>query len=142
MRVFQAFVWFLRQTVAVGGLGYAWFGLPFLALLLLLLYLWRRSSIDRRWLWLLLMPPAQWILTGLLGAYYWIDWAQVPVQRAPGWVLPALQVNALLFFAVGLVCVLYLKGARWFAGVYWTINLYFMLSMNLLAAMAVTGDWL
>ena len=142
MRVIQAFVWFLQQTVAAAGLGYVWFGLPFLAFILLLLFLWRKSSINGRWLWLLLIPPAQWGLTGLLGAYYLVDWARVPVQRAPGWVLPALHANALLFCVVGLVCVLCLEGARWFAGVYWTINLYFMLSMNLMAVMAVMGEGL
>ncbi len=142
MHVLQGFGWFLQQTVAVGGLGYVWFGPPFLALLLLLLFLWKRSSIEGHRLWILLIPPVQWVLTGLLGAYYWVDWARVPLQRAPGWVLPALQVHAFIFFVVGLICVLYLKGARWFAGVYWTINLYFMLGMQLLAAMAITGDWL
>jgi hypothetical protein len=138
----HAFVWFLNQIVNVGGIGPEFFWPPFLALVVGLVISWKFSLIDRRRLWILLILPALWILTGLLGGYYWVDWARVPVQYSPWWVPHALNFNILSFLLIGLVSIIFLKGARWFASICFVINLYFMIAMTFLSAMAVTGDWL
>ena len=137
-----AFVWFLSQSLDVGGLGYEFFWPPFLALLIGLVIAWKVSSVDRRRLWILLVLPALWILTGLLGGFYWIDLARVPIQASPWWVLSALRFNLLLFLMLGIITIFFLKHARWFASICFVINLYFMIAMTFLAGMAVTGDWL
>jgi hypothetical protein len=138
----RAFAWFLSQSVNVGGIGPIFFWPPFLALVAGLVITWKISSIDRRRLWILLILPVLWILTGLLGGYYWVDWARLPVQYPPPWVLYALNFNILSFLLIGLVSIIFLKGARWFASICSVINLYFMVAMTFLSAMAVTGDWL
>jgi hypothetical protein len=138
----HAFVWFLNQIVNVGGIGPEFFWPPFLALVVGLVISWKFSLIDRRRLRILLILPALWILTGLLGGYYWVDWARVPVQYSPWWVPHALNFNILSFLLIGLVSIIFLKGARWFASICFVINLYFMIAMTFLSAMAVTGDWL
>jgi hypothetical protein len=141
-RAVHAFVWLLSQSASVGGIGFSFFWPPFLALVLGLAVAWKISSVERRRLWILLILPALWILTGLLGGYYWVDWARVPVQYSPWWVLHALNFNMLSFLLIGLVSIIFLKGARWFASICFVINLYFMIAMTFLSEMAVTGDWL
>jgi hypothetical protein len=141
-RALQAFAWFLGQSVSVGGLGNYLFWLPFLALVAGLVVAWLTSSVDRRRLWILLVLPALWILTGLLGGYYWMDWARVPVQYPPSWILFALKFNILSFLLVGPISILYLRDARWFASIDFVINLYFTITMTVLSGMAVSGDWL
>jgi uncharacterized membrane protein len=81
-------------------------------------------------------------LTGLLGGYYWVDWAHTPVQRSPSWVLFAVKWNLLSFVVIGLMTIAFLQGGRWFASICFLINLYFMVAMTFLSGMAVTGDWL
>jgi hypothetical protein len=137
-----AFVWFLRQCLDVGGLGSEFFWPPFLVLVVGLAISWKDSSVDRRRLWILLVLPALWILTGLLGGYYWLDSARLPVQASPWWVHSALEFNLSLFLLVGIITIFFLKHARWFASICFFINLYFMIAMTFLAGMAVTGDWL
>jgi len=141
-RALRAFIWFFVQSLNVGGLGYHFFWVPFLVLVVGLVITWKMSSVDRRRLWILLILPVLWILTGLLGGCYWVDWARVPVQYPPPWVLYALNFNILSFLLIGLISVVFLKGARWFASIYFVVNLYFMIAMTFLSSMAVTGDWL
>jgi hypothetical protein len=137
-RALRAFVWFLGQISSVGGIGSLWFWLPFLVLVVGLIVTWRTTLIDRRLLWILLVLPALWIVTGLLGGFYWVDGARVSTP----WVPIALQFNLISFLLIGLISIFYLKNARGFAGICFVINLYFMLTMYLLPSMAVTGDWL
>ncbi|MEH2480182.1 magnesium-transporting ATPase (P-type) [Nitrobacteraceae bacterium AZCC 2146] len=139
---FRAFVWFLWQSSIVGGLGSLFFWVPFLLLVAGLFGAWKISEIERKQLWILLTLPAIWILVGLLGGYYWVDWQHVPMQRSPPWVQFIVGYGIFAFLVVGLATIIYLKGARWFASVYFVINLYFMLTMTFLASMAVTGNWL
>jgi hypothetical protein len=137
-----AFVWFLSQSVSLGGVGGAFFWPLFLALIIGLMITWKITSADRRRLWILLILPALWVLTGLLGGYYWVDLAHVPIQRPPPWVPFALKFNILSFLLIGLGSIIFLKGARWLASICFVANLYFMIAMTFLAGMAVTGDWL
>jgi hypothetical protein len=106
-RAVHAFVWLLSQSASVGGIGFNFFWPPFLALVLGLAVAWKISSVERRRLWILLILPALWILTGLLGGYYWVDWARVPVQYSPWWVLHALNFNMLSFLLIGLVSIIF-----------------------------------
>jgi len=138
-RALHAFVWFLSQSVNVGGIGHEFFWPPFWALVAGLVITWKISSIDRRRLWILLVLPALWIWTGLLGGYYWIDWARVPLQDSPRWVLFALKFNILLFLLLGPISIFFLKDARWFASICFVINLYFMITMTILSGMAGIG---
>ena len=139
---FRAFAWFLAQSATVGGLGSLFFWLPFMLLVVGLFGAWKISVIERSQLWILLGLPAIWILTGLLGGYYWVDWQHVPVQHSPPWVLFIVGYGIFAFTLGGLATVICLKGARWFASIYFVINLYFMIAMTFLAGMAVTGNWL
>jgi hypothetical protein len=140
--VFSAFTWFLSQSFTVGGLGPLFVWVPFLLLVAGLFGAWKISVTQGQRLWILLTLPAIWILIGLLGGYYWIDWQHVPVQHSPPWVQFIVHYGIFAFLLVGLATILYLSGARWFASIYFVINLYFMIAMTLLAGMAVTGDWL
>ncbi|HET6839348.1 MAG TPA: hypothetical protein VFH41_06385 [Bradyrhizobium sp.] len=142
VHAFHIFTWFLAQSVIVGGIGSEFFWSPLLALIVGLAIAWKRMTVDRRPLWILFLLPALWIFSGLLGGYYWMDWARAPVQYSPGWVLFALKYSLLAFFLVGLLSIIFLRGARWFATLCFVINLYFMITMTLLSSMAVTGDWL
>jgi hypothetical protein len=139
---FRAFTWFLLQSSIVGGLGSFFFWVPFLLLVAGLFGAWKISVIENRRLWILLTLPAIWILIGLLGGYYWVDWQHAPAQHSPPWVKFIVGHGIFAFLLIGLATILYLRGARWFASVYFVINLYFMITMTLLASMAVTGDWL
>jgi hypothetical protein len=138
----RAFTWFLSQSVTVGGLGSIYFWLPFLVFFAGLFGAWKISKIERRRLLILLILPTIWILIGLLGGYYWVDLKQVPTQLSPPWVRFIVGYGVFAFLPVGLASIIYLKGARIFALIFFAINLYFMLAMTLLASMAVTGDWL
>ncbi len=134
---FRAFAWFLSQTV--GGLV---FWIPFLLLVYGLFGALKISVTESRQLWILLTLPAIWILTGLLGGYYWVDWQHVPVQHSPPWVQLIVSYSIFVFLLAGLATILYLRGARAFASIYFLLNLYFMIAMWFLAGMAVTGNWL
>ncbi|MDB5597396.1 MAG: hypothetical protein JWM36_4357 [Hyphomicrobiales bacterium] len=83
-----------------------------------------------------------WIIIGLLGGYYWGNWQHIPAQPSPPWVKFVVAYGIMAFLPIGLATIVYLKGARLFASIYFLINSYFMLSMSLLSSMAVTGDWL
>jgi hypothetical protein len=141
-RAVRVFTWFLSQSLNVGGLGYQFFLVPFLLLAIGLVVAWKFASLDRRRLWVLLILPAFWILTGLLGGFYWKDFSHVPPQNPPQWVIFMLTFNFVSFPLVGLTTVFLLKGARWFAGISIFMNLYFMITMTLLSGMAISGDWL
>jgi hypothetical protein len=126
----------------MGGMGSLFFWVPFLLLVTCLIGAWKISVTESQRLWILLTLPAIWILTGLLGGYYWVAWQHVPVQQSPSWALFVVRYSIFAFLLVGLATILYLRGARWFASIYFMINLYFMIAMTLLAGMAITGDWL
>ncbi len=79
---------------------------------------------------------------GLLGGYYWLDLRHVLVLQPPPWVQFIVNYGIFAFLLVGLITIIYLRGARLFASVFFVINLYFMIAMNVLAGMAVTGNWL
>jgi hypothetical protein len=137
-----ALLWFMLQSVTVGGLGVPFFLAPFLALVAGLYFTWKKIAGDRGRLWVLLVLPAIWILVGLLGGSYWVDWQATPVQTAPAWVKFLVNYGIFAFLIAAAAIIFYLKGARWFAFIWFLMNLYFMLSMTLLAGMAVTGVWL
>lgn len=132
----------LFLALAVSGFGSPFFWLPLLLLIAGLFGAWKLSEIESRRLWILLTLPAIWVLTGLLGGYFWVDWQHMPVQRSPPWVLSIIGNAVYAFLIVGLGSILYLEDGRWFASIYFVINLYFMIAMEFLAGMAVTGNWL
>lgn len=136
----HTFTFFL--ALAVSGFGSPFFWLPLLLLIAGLFGAWKLSEIESRRLWVLLTLPAIWVLTGLLGGYFWVDWQHMPVQRSPPWVLSIIGNAVYAFLIVGLGSILYLEDGRWFASIYFVINLYFMIAMEFLAGMAVTGNWL
>jgi hypothetical protein len=147
LRALNAFEWFFHQSVTVGGLGSVFFWFPFLLLVSGLVGAWKIAVTETRRLWILLTLPAMWITTGLLGGYYWLDWHPVPGQyvpmpHSPPWVEFSIRYGIFAFLLAGLITILYLRGARLFATVYFVVNLYFMIAMTFLAGMAVTGDWL
>jgi hypothetical protein len=138
---FRAFMWFLSQSATVGGLGSLYFWLPFLLLATGLLGTWKISGIEKRRLWILLTLPAIWIFIGLIGGYYWVDTRQMPMQNSPPWVQFVASYSIFAFLLVGLAIIIWLKGMRQFASIYFIVNFYFMIAMTLLAGMAVTGNW-
>jgi hypothetical protein len=138
----NAFLWFFFQSITVGGLGWPFFLVPFLALIAGLYFTWKKIVGDKGRLWVLLALPAIWILVGLLGGSYWVDTSQVPVQQSSAWVQFIVNYGIFAFLIAAATIIFYLKGARWFASIWSFINLYFMLSMHLLAGMAITGVWL
>lgn len=141
VRTGRGFIWFLDQSITVGGLGFFWFFLPCAALLALAIWRFpKHPRTRRRLLWLGLLPLV-WIFVGLWGAYFWLDW-QNAQARYPAWLvwpadgaLPAAVFLSVVLFAS-------MKGARVFTAAFAALNLYFTLSMSLLARMAVTGHWL
>jgi hypothetical protein len=139
----RAFAWFLYQSSAVGGLGTALFWIPFLLSIASLAFAFHHSDYETRpKFWFLLALPAMWIFIGLWGGYFWIDWAKKPFVPNPAWVLLPVRWGIWVFLLLGIAAVAYLQGGRWFAAIFFVINLYFMLSMLLLSGMAITGDWL
>jgi hypothetical protein len=126
----------------VGGLGWPFFLFPFLAFVAGLYFTWKKAAIDKRRLWILLALPVIWILIGLLGGFYWLDTSQVPVKVSPAWVKFIVNYGIIAYLIAGAALVFHLKGARWFAFIWFLINLYFMLSMTLLSSMAINGVWL
>jgi hypothetical protein len=109
------FTLFLLLTVS--GFGSPFFWLPHVLLVAALFGAWKLSAIESRRLWILLTLPAIWVLTGLLGGYFWVDWQNVPVQRSPPWVLSIVGNALYAFLIAGLGCILYLEDGRWFASI-------------------------
>lgn len=103
---------------------------------------YRAAPLEWRKYWLLAAMPTMWIFVGLWGSYFWKDPRSFPFVPHPEWVTYVIVVSLLTFLLYGLGTIAYLRGARWFAAIYFVINLYFMLALSFLSAQAVTGDWL
>jgi len=117
--------------------------IPLVLLFLCLLYAHHRAEpLEWRKYWLLAIQPAIWIFVGLWGGYFWVDTQTFPFVPNPEWVINAIGVSLLIFLLSGLGTIAYLRGARWFAAIYFVINLYFMLAISFSSSMAITGNWL
>jgi hypothetical protein len=141
-RAVMAFSWFIRQSSTVGGLGASNFWIPFLILIVFLIWAFRRAEIERRKVWILSLFPLMWICIGLLGGLYWVDWQQKPIQHPPPWVNFFVTYGLVVFLITAAIAIWYLRGARLLASIFIAIHLYFMVAMSFLAGMAVTGVWL
>jgi hypothetical protein len=139
----MAFFWFLRQSIVVGGLGARWFVLGLIIGIAALVWAYRRAEpVPARKLLLLVLLPAVWIFMGLWGDYFWMRWEHTPVIRNPRWVLIVVDAGIWIYLAIAAALILYLREARLFVVTFALLNFYFVLTMTLLASMAVTGDWL
>jgi hypothetical protein len=142
-RTLWGFVWFLHQCIIVGGIGAIWFWVPAISLIVLLVIAIKRSPAEaRKRFWWLAALPGMWIFIGLWGSYFWLDLGKHPVTRNPAWVSWPIDFGLWAFIAIAAALVFYLKNGRTFAVLFTALNLYFVLGMSFLAAMAVSGDWL
>lgn len=144
IRAFGALVWFVYQAVIVGGLGAAYFIVPFAILAAVLAVTFSRMdpTARARLGGLLLSLPASWVFVGLWGGFFWVDLGARPVIRNPAWVEYPLDAIPLLFVVIVGVFTWRLRGARLFTLTYSLINMYFLLAIVFLSGMAVTGTWL
>lgn len=92
-------------------------------------------------MWLVALTTV-WAFIGLWGAYFWLDLGKQPITRNPAWVSWPSEFGLWAFIALAAALIFYLKNGRIFAMLFTALNLYFVLGMSLLAAMAVTGKWL
>lgn len=140
-RTIVTFIWFLRQTVTVGGLGSIWFLAPCIALLAIMIWNLPKSTQDRHRLLRLGVLPFIWIFVGLWGAYFWMEW-QNPAASNPGWATWPVYAALPLVVVLSAFFLFFLKGNRAFVAAFVIFNVYFTLAMSGLAGMAITGDWL
>jgi hypothetical protein len=137
-RTLGGFLWFMWQSTHSPVI---W--IPLIVLLLCLWHTHRRAEpIECRKYRLLLLLPAVWIFVGLWGSYFWLDWQKFPVVPNPPWVAATVMASMAVFLLLGIGLIVYLRGARWFAAIYFVINLYFTLAISFLSDMAITGNWL
>jgi hypothetical protein len=142
-KAFYGFVWFLMQSFGGGVVGAFWFCVPLLVVGGILIWAYQRSEPVEYWkLSLLAVLPLIWIFVGLWGGYFWIDWQKRPFVPHPDWVLYPVRFGLWVFLAYALAMIVYLRGVRLAVVLFALINLHFMLTMTLLASMAVTGTWL
>lgn len=141
VRVLSVFIWFLFQTVMVGGIGFLWFLLPFLGLIATMTYFFPQSKQVRGRLYWLGALPLIWIFVGLWGAYFWLDWQELHA-RNPDWVDWPLTVAIPMAGVLSLIFIVILRDARIFTIAFSLLNFYFVLGMVFLSGMAVTGTWL
>lgn len=85
--------------------------------------------------------PAIWVFTGLWGSFFWYE-INKDNPRNPEWVSWPVIAAPFLFLAVAGAAIYFARGARVFTALYVAVNLYFMLTMWLLATMAISGDWI
>jgi len=137
----STFVWFFVQSITVGGLGVFWFLVPFVLLVSIMVWKFPRKEIKVRGLVSLLILPFLWIFIGIWGAYFWLDW-QTAGATNPEWVQIPINTVLPLSAVVGVLLIIFLKGARAFAAAFTIANLYFVLAMSFLASMATSGIWL
>jgi hypothetical protein len=142
-RMLWGFIWFLNQCTIVGGIGAIWFWFPTISVMALLVIAFRRSppGVRSRFWWLAALPAA-WTFVGLWGGYFWLVTDKHPISRNPAWVSWPVESGLWVFVALAAILIFYLKNGRTFAVLFTALNLYFMLAMSFLAAMAVSGDWL
>jgi hypothetical protein len=115
-----------------------WFWVPFSAIIVALLWAYRRSKPIEHWkLALLMVLPLMWVVFGVVPDF---DWGQKHLTRDPDWILyPAASV-ILVYLACAIGLVAYLRGARLFASLFALLNLYFMLHLSLLAIISYSGQ--
>ncbi|MEX2127939.1 MAG: hypothetical protein WD871_06800 [Xanthobacteraceae bacterium] len=104
--------------------------------------LFRTNPEVRSRFWVLPVLPFLWIFVGLWGGYFWLDWQKRPLVPNPDWAIYPVWGLLWAFLALGAATIVYLKGGRAFAIIYFSINLYFLLAMSLLSGMAISGTWL
>ena len=131
------FGWFLWQASIVGGLGAAFFWIPFVIIVAAIVWAFAHAVIERRKLWLLVSLPIIWIFVGLWGGAFW----RGDVAN-PKWVEFPITTALLAYLAIALILIWVLRGARLLALLVAVLNLYFAVAMTFLAGMAVTGTWL
>jgi hypothetical protein len=144
-RTLGGFGWFLWQSSTLGagrGAGALFFWLIFVVLVGVLVHALRNIHSEMRpRLWLLAVLPALWIFIGLWGSFFWVDW-RGSAPRNPAWVIQVVNWMPVAFILTGVAIILYLRGARLAATIWFIINLYFLVAMAFLSGMAVTGVWL
>jgi hypothetical protein len=131
------FGWFLWQASIVGGLGAAFFWIPFLLLVAAVSWAFVHAVADRRKLWLLVLLPMTWIFVGLWGAAF--ERAGLP---NPTWATYPITTALLVYLAITAILIWYLRGAFLLTSLFAVLNLYFLFAMMFLASMAVSGIWL
>jgi len=139
----NVFVWFLMQSVVVGGLGFFWFGIPFAFVVAVLIRLFILAEPLEYWKYALLaLLPLMWIGIGLWGGYFWVDRQATPFVPNPERVSFPVAYDLWVYLAIAIGLIAYLRHFRWFTAIFALLNLYFMLAMSFLGGMAITGNWL
>ena len=134
---FRVLLWFIYQAVNVGGLGWAYFAVPFLAIGVFLIINFRKQdSLTRKELRIPLL-----IFAGLWGGFFWLDWAH-HAPANPTWVGYVPEIAAAIFILLTCFYVWELGNARLFVAGYAFVNFYFMFVMWALSGMAISGTWL
>jgi hypothetical protein len=136
------FFWFVFQAIIVGGIGFQFFAIGIVtATILMWLTLPDQRAPDRgRFLYLAALP-AVWIFMGLWGSWFWRAW-ETGAPPNPQWTIWLILAGPIVALALSIWLIWWLRGARLFVLVFSVVNLYFVFAMYLLAAMAITGDWL
>lgn len=140
-RTFSTFLWFVKQTVTVGGLGSIWVAVPLAILVIVMIWKFPKEAGVQKRLWPLLLLPALWVGVGLWGARFWLDW-QNAEELHPDWMLWPAEYSLAVGGLIALGVIIFAARARLFALSFSIVNLYFLLSMSFLASMALTGVWL
>jgi hypothetical protein len=114
---------------------------PLILLFLGLIYSHHRAvPIGGQKYWILSVLPLMWVFVGFWGSHFWRAPQADLAGSNPPWVPYVIGASVLIFVLYGLVMIAYFRGARWFATLYFSFNLYFMLSLSFFSSMAVIGE--
>jgi hypothetical protein len=111
-----------------------WFWIPFSVIIGALVWSYRRIKVEHWKLALLTILPLMWILMGL-----WADYLKTHYEGFHPDLSSPTEYGLLLYFVCAIGLIAYLRGARLFASLFASLNLWFMLSMAFQAIGTITN---
>jgi len=80
-----------------------------------LIWLFLRAEPIEYWKYVLLaLLPLMWIAVGLWGSFFWINWQAKPFVPNPDWVSYPVAYGLLIYLAVAIGLIVYLRHLGWF----------------------------
>ena len=135
----RAVIWGLWRVGADSGIGagFVWIALSLVAAGVIATVQRARPPVRAPRL-LLVAQPAVWVLIGIWGLGVSLMHRD-PGRAAPLWVFYPIEVGFLVFVALGLFTIVYLRGGRVFAALFFAVNFGLALMVCVFADMAVSG---